>query len=382
MSVIGLVGPFASGCSTIAKKIHQIRNDYEILSLSDELRTLFKKEYPNQEPTREKLQDFGDEVRQKNKSNYLATLVCKKMKKGKNYVIDSIRNPEEIEFLRKKYADFYLFGIFSDREKRWERVRENYNLNEELFKNDDERDQGEEFDYGQRVTDSFKTSDIIILNNGIIMDGNDYDRELNAKIENNINLIEKKIPFIPSATETNMAVAYAVSMRSSCLKRKVGAAIAGENGNIFSTGYNEVPALNKPCKQNYGTCYRDYLKQNFKNDLEKEVPNDKDIVYNLFKKQFKILDNCKALHAEENAILNVTKTGSSFQLKKSVLYTSTYPCSLCANKIAQVGISRVVFFEPYPMAQAKETLTKGGIIQEHFEGVTYNGYFRLMEVIY
>lgn len=42
MCVIGLVGPFASGCSTVAKKIHEFY-DYEVLSLSDELRSLFKR---------------------------------------------------------------------------------------------------------------------------------------------------------------------------------------------------------------------------------------------------------------------------------------------------------------------------------------------------
>lgn len=63
-------------------------------------------------------------------------------------------------------------------------------------------------------------------------------------------------------------------------------------------------------------------------------------MYTMFKKRFKILDYCRALHAEENAILNVTRTGSSSELKEATLYTSTYPCNLCANKITQVGIKR------------------------------------------
>ena len=102
----------------------------------------------------------------------------------------------------------------------------------------------------------------------------------------------------------------------------------------------------------------------------------------MFKKRFKILDYCRALHAEENAILNVTRTGSSSELKEATLYTSTYPCNLCANKITQVGIKKVVYFEPYPMKEAKDILSDGNVKQEPFEGVTFNAYFRLMEVIY
>ena len=65
----------------------------------------------------------------------------------------------------------------------------------------------------------------------------------------------------------------------------------------------------------------------------------------------------------------------------ATLYTTTYPCNLCANKIAQVGIRNIVYFEPYPMEEAKNILNKHNIKQTPFEGVTYNGYSRLMEVL-
>ena len=145
-----------------------------------------------------------------------------------------------------------------------------------------------------------------------------------------------------------------------------------------------LPALNDTCKSLYGTCYRDRLKTDFKQGLETELSDkqQQDSVYTMFKKRFKILDYCRALHAEENAILNVTRTGSSSELKEATLYTSTYPCNLCANKITQVGIKKVVYFEPYPMKEAKAILSDGNVKQEPFEGVTFNAYFRLMEVIY
>ena len=383
MCIVGLVGPFASGCTTVANKINALRK-YEVLSLSDELRYLFDERCPGLASNRKELQDFGDEIRKENGAGYLAECVSRKIEDGKDYVIDSIRNPEEITYLRRKFSNFFLFGVFADADKRWDRAREVYKDDRREFDKDDKRDSGEDITYGQRVTDSFRTADIIILNNGKLVEGNSYDADLNAKINNNIDLIERKKPFSPSVNETNMAIAYAVSMRSSCIKRKVGAAIAGENGNIFSTGYNEVPALNNTCKQDYGKCYGDKLKGDYKKELENilEDSGARDAAYGLFKKSFKILDYCKALHAEENAILNVTKSGTTAELEKAILYTSTYPCNLCANKIAQVGIKKVVYFEPYPMEEAKRILSEGHVEQQPFEGVTYNGYFRLIEVIY
>ena len=73
--------------------------------------------------------------------------------------------------------------------------------------------------------------------------------------------------------------------------------------------------------------------------------------------------------------------GVSFPMKDATLYTTTYPCNLCANKIAQVGIKNIVYFEPYPMEEAKNILAKHEVNQIPFEGITYNGYFRLMEVL-
>lgn len=45
-------------------------------------------------------------------------------------------------------------------------------------------------------------------------------------------------------------------------------------------------------------------------------------------------------HAEENAIANLARTGVA--AKDSVLYVTHFPCSGCARKIVQAGISTVV----------------------------------------
>jgi len=385
MNIIGLVGPFGSGCSYVSNLISEKRG-YQKLSLSEILKELFKKKYPMLECERPALQDFGNEIRKTKGDDYLAKEIWKKIDTTSetNFVIDSIRNPGEIEFLRNKSPHFFLFGVFADQDVRWERVTKKYAGNRTLFETDDERDNGEKQSFGQRVADSFLLSDIVIINNDKIIKGNDNEKDFIDKIVEKVDLVEKKITFLPEPKETYMAMAYAISIRSSCLKRKVGALIVDNDGAVISSGYNEVPSTQKNCKSDYGNCYRDYMKNQFREDLN-EISEDQNIngkMFESFKKHFKILDYCRALHAEENAILGVARTGSSAALPISTLYTTTYPCNLCANKIAQVGIKKIVYFEPYPMKEAKAILAKQRVQQEPFEGVTYNAYFRLMEVTY
>lgn len=384
--VIGLVGPFGSGCSYVANKIVE-NHGYVYLSLSDVLREEYKKENPKKRKIERKdLQNFGDKIREENGADYLAKVICEKIGQDKtqNYVVDSIRNPEEINCLRKSFAEFFLVGVFAEPELRWGRVKGKYDEDRRNFDEDDKRDSNGGVEYGQRVTDSFRMADIILLNNENIVEGNKNEEIFLAKLKQKIYLIEGKESFVPTYIETNMAIAYAASMRSSCLKRKVGAVIVDITGDVFSSGYNEVPAANNTCKCEYGMCYRDKLKKDYKENLKTVIKREKEreASYTLFKQNFKILDYCRALHAEENAILNVARVGASAALPTSTLFTTTYPCNLCANKIAQVGIKHIVYFEPYPMKEAKKILEDKGVEQEPFEGVTYNGYFRLMEELF
>jgi len=88
------------------------------------------------------------------------------------------------------------------------------------------------------------------------------------------------------------------------------------------------------------------------------------------------LDVCRALHAEENAIISLAKTGRA-SAENNVLYSTTFPCTLCANKIVQSNIKRVVYSEPYTMPEAERLLKNKGIEIERFEGVKSTAFFRL-----
>ena len=92
----------------------------------------------------------------------------------------------------------------------------------------------------------------------------------------------------------------------------------------------------------------------------------------------KLLDLCRALHAEENAILNLSRNGVRLP-DGCTLYSTTYPCNLCANKIVAVGIKKVVYAEPYTMEEAVRTFSKQKIEVQRFQGVKSRAFFKLYD---
>lgn len=384
--VIGLTGPFGSGCTYIAKNFIE-KMGYKYLSLSDVLREEFKKLKEESDISiRNNLQEFGNIIRKENGNDYLSKKVSESINSApeqNKWIIDSIRNTHEIEYLRKLPGKFYLMSVWADKDTRWNRVKTKYNGNENAFYSDDIRDSNEKIENGQQVTLCYQMSDVVVLNEKQLIENSADYNDFNKIIEKYVQLFEGLINFEPTENETLMTMAYANSLRSSCSQRKVGALIRDDCGNVFSSGFNEVPSSERSCKLEYGKCYRKYLRGNFDNKVDELLSNndDKNKIKDLYKKEFKNLDYCRALHAEENAIVNMARMGVSFPMERATLYTTTYPCNLCANKIAQVGIKNIVYFEPYPMEEAKNILAKHKVNQIPFDGITYNGYFRLMEVL-
>jgi len=55
---------------------------------------------------------------------------------------------------------------------------------------------------------------------------------------------------------------------------------------------------------------------------------------------------CRALHAEQNAIIQAALHGISTM--GATIYTTNRPCSMCAKTIINAGIVRVVYENDYP----------------------------------
>jgi dCMP deaminase len=108
-----------------------------------------------------------------------------------------------------------------------------------------------------------------------------------------------------------------------------------------------------------------------------------DELLNALKKDLKVkrLEYCKALHAEENAIIQGAKIGG-MGIRGGTMYVTTFPCELCAKKIHQAGINEIVYTEPYPGTISKDIYLEDGVskvISRQFEGVKPFGYFQLFK---
>ncbi len=380
-TVIGLTGAFGSGCTKIAETFI-CPMGYSYISLSQILREEYRRSNGElgEEAPRSVLQDFGDEQRRTKGNAYFAVKAIEQIigMEEDLIIVDSIRNPHEVQELRRAFINFYLIGVFADSHIRWNRVKDKYRNNSAEFEKDEKRDKGEnDKPYGQGVTECFLNSDLIISNNKEIIGENIAYREMSTKCGKYINLLNNPYSQLPNDDETLMSIAFANSQRSSCLKRRVGAIIV-KSGNIIGSGYNEVPSLpaQNTCNEKYNGCYRDKHRRDLKNEIVREQGVTTEQADQLIDK-IKVLEKCRSLHAEENAIINIARFGNSAVLKDSVLYTTTFPCNLCANKIVQTQISRIVYFEPYPVIEAKEILDGANILQSPFEGITFKSYFRV-----
>jgi len=388
--IIGLTGSFGSGCTYVAREI-LLRNGYRFLSLSDTLREEYSKSGRGQgdEASRHDLQAFGDELRGEHGGQYLATRVCEQISSefdatsSQKWVLDSIRNPHEVHFLRQFSADFFLFGVYATKDRRWQRSHPMYEGNQREFDEDDERDTGRRSEpVGQRVEDCFVEADVVFSNDKQFeVVGNESFGAFKRKVEGYVDLCCNPLSRRqPTIAESLMAVAYALSQRSSCLQRKVGAVIVDEEGNVISSGFNEVPREDRPCVEVYRKCRRRKDWERFQNLLQETLPESRENHQKFLervRREFRMLDHCRALHAEENAIVNLARYGRSVSLDKCELYCTTYPCRLCANKIVNLGISRVVYCEPYPDEESKAILKAGNVDDDFFEGITFKAYSRI-----
>ena len=143
----------------------------------------------------------------------------------------------------------------------------------------------------------------------------------------------------PSWDEYFMQIVEIIKTRSTCLRRQVGALIVKDK-RILTTGYNGAPVGCQHCAE-IG-CMRERL----------NVPSGKNH------------ELCRAIHAEQNAIVQAAYSGTS--LNGGTLYVSTQPCSLCAKMIINAGIKRIVYDGDYPDPLAMELLKEANIAVEKY----------------
>lgn len=131
-----------------------------------------------------------------------------------------------------------------------------------------------------------------------------------------------------------MEITAVVASRSTCLRRQVGALIIKDK-RILATGYNGAPSGLAHC-QDVG-CIREA--QGIPSGERHEL--------------------CRALHAEQNAILQAALYGVPIQ--GATIYCTTHPCVMCAKMIINAGMKEVVVINAYPDRLAAELLAEAGV---------------------
>ena len=139
----------------------------------------------------------------------------------------------------------------------------------------------------------------------------------------------------PTWDEYFMEMAELTAKRATCSRRQVGAVIVRDNRAV-ATGYNGAPRGLAHCEEK-GGCLREKL--NVPSGQRHEL--------------------CRALHAEQNAIISAASMGNA--IEGGTIYITHQPCVICAKMIVNAGIKRIVVREGYPDELSMEILDEAGL---------------------
>lgn len=405
----------------------------ELLVALGEIR---KKLFANYKECNKLFQDVGDNVRlsenpynenKKSKKNVIYTLARevnnvikyirnKKVDSKNHFIINSFRNPAEVQFFRQRYGSFYLCSLYASKEHRQKRLEE---LGAQLDEVCDERDAGK----GKKPNELNK-QDVprCTLLSDYAITTEKKKEHYQYEIIRFLSLIDSPGLVQPRNDEEVMNLAYSLSLRSTCLSRQVGAVITNPEGFIIAAGWNAVGSGQLGCslvsiedykkfsddgyslanwrehisnftkaglfdelnlKESDYFCFKDmesafFLRNKIGNACGENSSERDKIIKNI---KVKRLEYARALHAEENAILQAARFGGT-GIAGGTIYTTTYPCELCSKKIYQAQLSRIVYTEPYPGSLSETIFLKDGVRQisiEQFEGVKSPSFFRLFK---
>ena len=266
-------------------------------------------------PNRENLIAEGNRLRSELGSAILAHRVGRRLRPDQNYVIDSIRNPREVQALRE-WGEFRLLHLDAPRELRYERV---------VRRGGGRIESADESH--QRLRATWAEADETLENSGTLEGFKDSVTEIAKRWMMGAER--------PGWDAYFMQIARIVALRSNCMKRKV-AAVVVRDLRIISTGYNGTPRGVKNC--NEGGCPR----------------------CNSLADSGTMLGECLCSHAEENSIVQAAYHGIS--VKGATIYSTCSPCLICTKMIINAGISRVVYNLEYSLNQtAQALLTESGV---------------------
>ena len=137
-----------------------------------------------------------------------------------------------------------------------------------------------------------------------------------------------------------MSMAELVATRSTCLRRKVGAVIVKEK-RVLTTGYNGAPKGIRHCAE--VGCVR------MENKIESGTRHEL----------------CRGVHAEQNAVIQAAYFGVS--IKDAAVYTTNFPCVLCAKIFLNAGITEIIYKDDYIDELSRSMLSEANVKVRRFD---------------
>lgn len=286
------------------------------------------------------------------------------------YLVHQFKRPEEIDLMRSVYGrSFFQISVYSMRSSRVDYLSRKFaedagEANHNSFRavaeklvDADENQSKEKF--GQRLAKIFHEADLIV--------NRDVKKpSLENQLRRFLELLFSSNTITPTKMEYGMFAAKSAALRTADLSRQVGAAIFSEKGEIIALGSNEVP------KAGGGTYWPDddFDDREFKRKIDSNDKRKDEILQDIVKKLglewdqlspetksniedssfMDALEYGRIVHAEMSAISDAARLRGS--LGGSVMFTTTFPCHMCAKHIVSSGVARVVYLEPYPKSLA------------------------------
>jgi len=323
-------------------------------------------------------------------------------------IIDSLRNPLEIMYFKERYSAYYTLAINPDEEVKQKQLKQKFGNESENIKKIDDLEYGDKNSktdfYKQSVQKCLEKADLHL---SFTDDERVYPFDLHQQTVIFYSLMLHPGIVTPSPQERCMQIAYTAKYNSGCISRQVGAVITDENFSIKSIGWNNIPEGQVPCllrsadellpdtRKLDNTAFSAYEK-----DTSKKFFKEFEAKFSSLNKQnlkghncsfcFKDIQNSitegknqvhtRSLHAEENAMMQISKYGGQ-PLQNGILFTTASPCELCAKKAYQLGITRIFYIDPYPGISFSQILDCGRIKPKLslFTGAIGRAYHKLYE---
>ncbi|QEX19775.1 deoxycytidylate deaminase [Hypericibacter terrae] len=303
------------------------------------------------------------------------------------YILHQFKRPEEISALRRVYGPcFVQISAHCPRRLRelslTDKISESYSHERrgdyyqakavELIVRDDAE---EEITCGQRVRETFPLADVVINASSPETVRQTCRRFIEAFFGNSF--------ITPTLDEYGVYLARSAALRSADLSRQVGVVIANEGGDVVAASCNEVPKA-------FGGAYwpeDTFDLRDFKLGYDPSTKVKRQILSDVFRRLkdggwlsdghcnkdvsalveesldgksglmhdssiMDILEFGRVVHAEMHALSTAARNG--IPVKGATLFTTTFPCHICARHIVAAGIKRVVYVEPYAKSLAGE----------------------------